>query len=129
MNGDYMREVVKLRERIETLECENMHLKRTLKPIDNRFRTLKMTPNEGRILHLLYDASPRTVSNQVIRAAVDGGRDLTWPENNLKVYIWKIRQKLKAVGAELYCQHGVGYYITASSRDILARVIQKETDA
>lgn len=122
----YVEEVTKLRARLEELECENHFLRETLKPQDNRFRSLGITRNEGRILHLIYDASPRAVTNEQLHESVSHRRELNWPDNNLKVYIWKIRQKLKPLGVSVHCQYGVGYFITRQDAEALARIIAAE---
>lgn len=118
-------EIVRLRRRIEELECENHELKRVLRPVDGRFRSLDLTPNEMIVLRAIYDAFPNSASNERLQAALAGS--CVDPRREIYVYISKIRRKLRSVGIEINRHDATGYGMPAPSKYKLDGVIAVES--
>jgi DNA-binding response OmpR family regulator len=118
-------EVVRLRTRIEELEAEVCWLRDALDPKDGRFRSLQVTPKERVILCRIFDAGPHPVPYESLIAAADLS-DTEYAENSVKVFIHRLRKKLRGIGAEIKCVWGVGYLIPPTSRSLLAEIILRE---
>jgi DNA-binding response OmpR family regulator len=121
----YMQEILKLRSRVNELESENSFLRSTLHPLDVRFFSTGVTRNEGVILRRLFDSSPSavTVGSLIESLKIDGCDN---PDNNIKVYIYKLRAKLRCYGVSIMTVHGTGYFVPSESKSRLSTILDDE---
>lgn len=100
-----------LRDRIAILEEEIIQLRGLLIPsID--FLNVPLTAREREILSVLVASAGRIVSNDYFMTLLSSEKDMGIDPNTVKVFIFKIRRKIKRHGVEIQTHRGVGYSLS-----------------
>lgn len=120
-------EIVKLRAENDLLRAEIDDLRKMLEPSDCRFIGLGLTPTEQRIAAFIFNRSP-FIATFVALYSVGGMENNETPNHQLKVYVSKIRKKLKSSSVVIRCQFGVGYWMDNESKARLSALMQKGED-
>jgi len=111
-------DLIALREKIELLEEENRQLKELLEPKFSADPKWGLTGSETRVLGYLVQR--QSVTNEFLIDALYMGSAANKipddPSNMLKVWICRLRRKLKPFDIEINTEWGVGYFISAEHR-------------
>ncbi|EKS37786.1 helix-turn-helix domain-containing protein [Afipia clevelandensis] len=111
-----------IHERVEYLEEENRQLRQSIAGMKHDFpREWGLTGAEQRALNCLYTGQNFFRQEEAIRFAASNGnatdRDL------VKVYICKLRKKLKPYGIEIKTVWGEGYELTPESGSLIKNTL------
>ena len=81
----------------------------------------RLSPVEGEILALLFEASPKAVSYERLYGCF--GNSVVRPRKQLSVHIYDLRRKLSPVKVRIWMVYKLGYYIDAADKALLAKKI------
>lgn len=115
------RTIADQRIRIEELEEEVRQLHETLAPITLLPIEWKLTATQQRIMAAFCKASDGFLTHQQIFLA--SGSKAEEYDNLVKVQIMHLRKKISVLGLEIEKRWGLGYELTAASREIVRNAI------
>ena len=109
--------------RIAELEEENRQLRIELLEATRPATTFpfewNLSPNESRLLAALVAAKGRPVATDYLFKIVYGRGEPTVSIKTLHVVVWKLRQKLKPLGAAVLSRRETGYVLGARGQRIV----------
>jgi DNA-binding response OmpR family regulator len=81
----------------------------------------RLSPVEGEILALLYEASPKAVSYERLYGCF--GKSVVRPRKQLSVHIYDLRLRLAQIKVRIWMVYKLGYYIDRADKALLAKMI------
>ena len=81
----------------------------------------RLSPVEGEILALLFEASPKAVSYERLYGCF--GKSVARPRKQLSVHIYDLRLKLAQIKVRIWMVYKLGYYVDRDDKALLAKMI------
>jgi DNA-binding response OmpR family regulator len=109
--------------RIAELEEENRQLRIELLEATRPATTFpfewNLSPNESRLLAALVAAKGRPVVTDRLFSIIYGRNEHAVTMKNLHVLVWKLRRKLKPIGADVFSRRETGYVLSTRGQRIV----------